>query len=144
MADYFTQFSVTIDTPKAKERNWLRKEILDRAEYDKHEDSTLDCEWTFQDGGLWLRGDENPNLEAVASLIHDFLRKFNRKEPVTVTWASFCSKLRDGEQTGGGIFITAESIHWSTPEDFFSEERKKRVTAMLEKAKAERKGSRQR
>jgi hypothetical protein len=143
MADYFTQFSTMVVATKAKERNWLREEILDRSDYSKHEDSTLDCEWSTQEDGVWLRSNESPNLEAVASLIHDFLKKFNRKDAVTITWASFCSKLRVDEQTGGGIFITAEGTSWFTPDDFFSAERKKMMDRRLE-AKAERKGSRQR
>jgi len=146
MADNYLQFSTVVKLETPEEKLWMRDQILKRADIEDFEDA-LDCDATIEEEGLWLRSGESANLEPVAKLMKDFLKKFHPDRFLKMTWSVSCSKLRADEFDGGAFFVTSKRITWSGSWKFFNrmeEEFKKAKTKPKKKAKASRKGSRQR
>jgi len=71
--------------------------------------------WTSTDvekEGVWFYADECGNVEAVGELVQEFLKKFRPNDCFSLTYATYCSKLRLGEFGGGAIFVTADEVKW--------------------------------
>ena len=72
---------------------------------------------------LWIYADESGYVGQVAHLLQKFLRTFRPRECWSLTYALTCSKLRVGEFSGGGVFVTADEIVWNNADDFVEEQR---------------------
>jgi len=144
VADNYLQFSTVVTLKNDEEKEWVLAEILKRSDHDDFE-KALDCEATVDQGGrlLWLRSAESANLEPVAELMQDYLKKFHPDRFLKMTWAITCSKLRADEFDGGAFFVTSKRITWSGSWKFFNQ-MEERFKKAQKKAKASRKGSRQR
>lgn len=65
-------------------------------------------------GEVWFYSEEAEEPMVVAEVVHHFFLEFRKKAkppPVfTLTWATFCDKLRIGEFGGGALIVTREGI----------------------------------
>ncbi len=61
---------------------------------------------------LWLFSDEYGDLDQVAELVQQFLRRFRPSQSWAMCYAATCSKPRVGEFGGGAVIITAKRIVW--------------------------------
>jgi hypothetical protein len=92
----------------------------------------LGFDWEFRDGDewddygrhLWLYTEESGEPAHVAHLVQTFLRRFRPDQCWALTFAETCSKMRVGEFSGGGCFVTADEIRWQGGYTFVEEQRK--------------------
>lgn len=134
MANNYTQFSEIIDNATPEEIEWAKKRLAEMEV--KFFESNGDAGWYFESevhekkhGGndgphIWVFAEEGGEPEHVAEFAQEFLKKFRPNACFSLTWASFCDKLRVGEFDGGGLFVTAEKIEWYLPFDFISQKTK--------------------
>lgn len=128
MADNYRQFSETIVGLNKKEVAWCAKELEKRET--KPDDAgdeweSLGFDWSFDIDGkkkfLWVRADEYGNVEQVVAFAQAFLKKFRPYGHFSMTWSDTCSRLRTGEFSGGGVFVTAATQQWFSPESQIQE-----------------------
>ena len=73
-------------------------------------------------GDAWINSDAGmANLGHVAYFVYQYLKQFPHHSPWSLTYASYCSKLRVGEQDGGALFITDKEIKWWNAYDFVAQ-----------------------
>lgn len=134
MANNYLQFSEVINNITPEETEWARTRLKEMT--DKFSDSCGDEGWYFewavhdahdptQGPHVWVYAEEGGEPEHVAEFFQEFLKKFRPDECLSLTWASFCSKLRVGEFGGGGFFVTAKKAYWYNPYDDIDHETKK-------------------
>lgn len=91
----------------------------DMVDYDAARGEGAGFEWEFHSTPdspwgpyLWLYAEESADLERVAHLVQQFLKRFRPGDCWSLTYAATCSKPRVGEFGGGAIFVTAAEIKW--------------------------------
>jgi len=126
MANYYIHFSIKLSVTPEQTTWWHSLEAaLEQSAADRTgtpfdvlnsilEDIDLGCLdlcVKHAAGAVYLHDDfGNPDLEAVASILQEFLRAHESKELITFSWADICDKPR-ADAYGGGIFaITATRI----------------------------------
>ena len=129
MANYYTQFSFAITDLLPKEEAWLRERI-DQENDDSFCSTLPECEFQIDRDGsryVWIHGDTGgSDLEVLAELLQDFLRKFRPDQPIAFSWADTCSKPRLDSFGGGAVFITKEDILWMSTWSWIAEQRKEK------------------
>ncbi len=138
MANNYMQFSEAIGSLTEDEAAWITEKLtqLDDPCRDDLEDwqqsiaqtGWLGFSWQIEGAGadrhLWIyHGDESGSVEAIPDFIQAFLAKFRPNDYFTLEWATWCSKPRIREFSGGAIFITATDVYWHTPETFFEDKK---------------------
>jgi hypothetical protein len=138
MANNYMQFSEAIGSLTEDEAAWITEKLtqLDDPCRDDLEDwqqsiaqtGWLGFSWQIEGEGadrqLWIHhGDESGSVEAIPDFIQAFLAKFRPNDYFTLEWATWCSKPRIREFSGGAIFITATDVYWHTPETFFEDKK---------------------
>ena len=89
----------------------------------------FDCEFDdsseWEDWGrhLWIYAEESGDPDRAAHLVQKFLRRFRPDQCWSLTYAVTCSKLRVGEFSGGGCFVSAGEIKWQDSYRFVEEQR---------------------
>jgi len=89
----------------------------------------LGFEYEFDDDSdkwgrhLWIYSEECGEPVHVAHLVQEFLKRFRADQCWSLTYALTCSKLRVGEFTGGGCFVTADTIQWQNSDAFVAKQR---------------------
>jgi hypothetical protein len=128
MANNYMQFSEAIGNITDEEAAWITEKLtqLDDAEPDTPglEDWQKDIvsigwlgfSWQIEGEGsdrqMWIHhGDESGSVEAIPDFIQAFLAKFRPADYFTLEWATWCSKPRVREFSGGAIFITATDVY---------------------------------
>jgi hypothetical protein len=101
--------------------------LRDKDDYDQGCDR-LGFQFQFNDDDgwgryLWVYSDESGDPDNVSWLVRKFLKQFRVDQCWSLTWAEMCSKLRVGEFSGGGVFVTAEEIKWASAGAFIEQER---------------------
>lgn len=76
-------------------------------------------EWYIEKDGddgkpyVWFHADEGVgSLEHLAEFIRMFLRKFDIKEPWSLTWSETCSKPRLDAFGGGAVVVSKDAVKW--------------------------------
>ena len=138
MANSYMQFSEAIGSLTEDEAAWIAEKLtqIDDPCCDDLEDwqqsiaqtGWLGFSWQIEGEGadrqLWIHhGDESGSVEAIPDFIQAFLAKFRPQDYFTLEWATWCSKPRIREFSGGAIFITATDVYWHTPETFFEDKK---------------------
>jgi hypothetical protein len=126
MADYFTNFSVTVVLKDATEQRyaldlaakaaghfWPESEQPSSAGIPDEFADVLE-DWSFEvdadgESGIWLHSDSG-GIDAACAFIKHLLQKFNSKRRVEFEWSHDCSKPRVDAYGGGAAVITAEKI----------------------------------
>ncbi len=146
MANNYLQFSEVINKVTPEEAAWAKSRLEEMT--GKYFDDDGENGWYFQwavheahdpeEGPhIWLYSEEGAEPEHVAAFVQEFLQKFRPDGCFSLTWAAFCDKLRVGEFTGGGIFVTAKKVAWFNPDfDIETEVKKFKDT---QKAKGKKK-----
>lgn len=124
MADYYTDFSFSIDDLTVEESQWIR-EKLDEIDDGGDEDAWLCCDVTIETdfhqgpGYCWIRSEAGSgNIEAVADFCGEFLAEFRPDKWIEFEWANTCSKPRVDSFGGGAVFITATESRWLNTTDW--------------------------
>lgn len=140
MANYYEEFSETIDNLTPEEEAWIREELefdpetLEQEEFEvwaKERGVEEDYQWSsfrweIRDEDqrlpgryLWLHSEESGVHDCLAIFIQRFLKKFRPDEEFILTWSCTVSRPISGNQFGGGAFhVTAEEISWFTVWDW--------------------------
>ncbi|HZU88396.1 MAG TPA: hypothetical protein VE993_03985 [Stellaceae bacterium] len=63
---------------------------------------------SFIPEGLYVAGEENPNIEMIADIVQITMQQFHLTMPVIIEWANFCSRPRPG----GFVVITQSHQRW--------------------------------
>jgi len=149
VANYYEEFSETIEALTPEEEAWIRKELevdvdcMNEEEYERwakergvEEDyqwSSFD--WEIKDGNqrlpgryLWLHSSDGGVHDCLAIFVQRFLKKFRPEESFILTWGATVSRPISGNQFGGGAFLaTAEGVKWFTVWDWVAEQKALRI-----------------
>ena len=126
MADYFTNFSVTVALKDATEQQYALDLAAKGAGHfwpegeqpssDGIPDEFVELleDWSFEvdpdgESGIWLHSDSG-GIDAACAFIKHLLGKFNSKGRVEFQWSDDCSQPRVDAYGGGAAVITAEKI----------------------------------
>ena len=138
MANNYRQFSEAIQGITPDEERWLKAVLQQYEETAQSPEQAAFLKevgaefenlehfpnfgWRFdRDGGntaLWLYSEECGDVEELSQVVGAFLKKFRPHACFALTWADWCSKLRVGEFSGGGVFITAKEILYMEAQDW--------------------------
>jgi hypothetical protein len=120
MANYYTQFSAILTLKNAKEREWIK------ARYDKETGgSQADFDGSLVEEGFWIKDNgEAGDLEQVAALVQEFLKKFRPDGSFSMEWAHLCDKHRTDGFGGGAVFITSKTMKWLNTNHWLSDRAK--------------------
>lgn len=132
MANNYLQFAKSICNLTSEERAWFEEALREPEEGAEEgqetrpwfdEEGHLSFSYTFPDDTtLHLYAEDSGNVDAAADLICAFLKRFRPRDVETLTWATTCSKMRDGEFSGGAVAVTAEAI-WAFSADEWARQR---------------------
>jgi len=132
MADYYSMFSVMIETKVKEEREWLiaQTKALTNAYEEANPDGLSEeiiavlteqgvtveevypPECDLDERGLWLRNDESCGHEFAAYIAQAYLRKFKPDGCFGIEVSHSCSKPRLDAFGGSACFITADGVEW--------------------------------
>lgn len=140
MANNYTQFSELITGITKKEKEWIELALADysgefndslepsalfkqlpddiqelyKGLHEESQEDYLDFQWDLTDKGktLWLYAAESGDPSRVAAFVQAFLTKFRPNDTFSLSWASWCDKLRASEFNGGSILVTADWCKW--------------------------------
>lgn len=123
MANNYLQFSEVIENLTPTEVEWWKREIeavQTRIENDEDYYSPGDIELCDLNTNphVWLYAEERGGPEVVAEIVQRFLKEHRPDAWFSLTWATYCSKLRLGKFGGGGVFVTVNNIRWSNAYEF--------------------------
>ena len=85
----------------------------------ENEDEDEDAEGS----SLWVYSEDNGNVDQICHLIQKFLNQFRPNDYWSLSFAATCSKPGVGEFSGGGVFVTAETIRWDNAAAFIEREK---------------------
>jgi hypothetical protein len=69
---------------------------------------------------IYLSGEEQADPEQMAYFIQFVQKHFDLNEPILITWAETCSKMREGEFSGGACLVHKDIIKFrDTPYEWF-------------------------
>ena len=138
MADYYVQFSETLDKLRPEEEKWLGEQLaadpdtdcpvflLDYEDRDP-DDPDYGFEWSFQGEGderhLWVHAEDHGEVDRLAHLIQKFLKAFRPGECWSLSYANTCSKPRLDGFGGGAVFVTAGEIRTHSSGEFIFQQR---------------------
>lgn len=115
MANNYTQFSFALPPfePEQLEnvKQWMTARRLEM-ESDEWWDTFSDVALELQEGDnyVWIHdGGESGDVEAAIYLTQSYLKDRMLEGGVYFGWASFCSKPRLNEFSGGGVVVTRET-----------------------------------
>ena len=119
MADYYDECSVKIECVSSEGRKFLISLLNAQEQPEDVPDDKWDSELEVDaasyeelDGNnLWIYSEERINIDRVADAIAQYQSKFDDAKPVVLTWASYCSKPRVGEQGGGAAVVYKGESH---------------------------------
>jgi hypothetical protein len=112
MADYYTQVSFMLNF-KTKDDALAALNRLEIMESESEEgEFYTGCLMALEDNSLWIRSDENANLECLVDWIQIVMQRMNWTEPVCFTWANTCSKMHLDSFDGGAVVITQTDQYW--------------------------------
>jgi hypothetical protein len=119
MANNYLQFSCVLEGLTGEEQEWTKKRLKELGEPDFPDDEPkADFEWKIDaDGDLHMFAEESGEPNDVANFVQAFLKKFRPAQHFSMTWCTFCDKMRVDEFSGGGVLVTAEKQQWFVPED---------------------------
>jgi hypothetical protein len=119
------------DHLKGENAEWVGcRAYRDMADYDPADGDGAGFEYEFHEDHepkgwgrhLWLYAVEYAELDRLAHLIRKFLKAFRPNDVWSLTYATFCSKPRVGEFSGGALFVTAADVKWNNAYDFVEEQ----------------------
>lgn len=138
MADYYLEFSETLDGLEPKEEKWLREQLaadpgadcpaflLDCEDRDP-DDSDYGFEWSFhgeaEERHLWVHADDHGDVDRLAHLVQKFLKTFRPDQCWSLSYANTCSKPRPDGFGGGALFVTADEIRSYSSGEFIYQQR---------------------
>ena len=140
MSNYL-ELSTTVVIDNDEQKEWLLKELSveDSEEY-SDEELTAHREryqygdicdwpgflWSFQeeqdDRHLWIHSDESADIEVVASLIQEFIKKFRPHDNHGFECSYSASRPFEGAFGGSAVFVTAEEIKWMHTNEWLGEQ----------------------
>ena len=130
MADYFTNFSVSISL-KPEQREYAMQ-LVKQVEAHRTHDQPLPVDfpseladevegWEFEtesdNDGIWLHS-QYGGQDTACVFIHHLLQKFDFAPFVTFEWSHDCSKPTTDAYGGGAAYITATEIETFSTSDW--------------------------
>jgi len=133
MANYYTQFSLTVPLRNAKEEAWVRERIAGGITLKPHDalkdvegddrlcfDAEIEkCSTEPDKSALWIYSEEGGSVDDVVAFLREFL-KANRpdREYISFEWAHSCSKPREDGFGGGASVVTADRDYFVSTGDW--------------------------
>jgi hypothetical protein len=114
MANYYLEFSVLLPV-SGLDASAVHDFIANYRCDDPDDEIDFDIE--IRPDGVWLHPEEAGSPELAADFIQSYMTHFNINGGIFMSWASYCSKPRINEATGGSVVITKDDQYWSSPYD---------------------------
>jgi len=121
MANNYRQFSFALKLNNKKEATWCQKRLQKLSETEDEEGGGTKTDFSWEvyqpnptsESHVWFKDNgESGNVEQIADFVEEYLKKFEPKGYLVMTWADFCDKHRLGEFGGGVAVVTAGYQHW--------------------------------
>lgn len=142
MANSYTRASAAIENVTSEEGVWWtffvvpsdelsepeKKERMERFGLDEYEVETFpefNSRYIPGEEIIWISHDESINVDHVAMVVQEFLRRFRPDDAWGMEYAMTCTKPRIGEFGGGAFVVTATDEEWMNTGTWLSEELKK-------------------
>lgn len=113
MADYYIQFSESIEGLTDEEKTWVKEELTPPLERDTSEAFLEDWprfSWTFDGDELWIFSDDNGCVDHVGIFVQRFLSRWRPEGIFKLTWSDTCSSLRIGAFSGGWLVVSKDEV----------------------------------
>lgn len=81
----------------------------------------VDTRYDGDDGGFYIDGSESPNINGLIGLLEMYLEKFEIDQPITMSWATTCSKSRVDAFGGGAAVIRRTGTKWMNTSQWLAE-----------------------
>lgn len=111
MANNYWQFSTEVECSEP-EKTWLIEKLT---EADENEPI---CQWESETDGIWLYSEESFDIDGLCSLICDWQEHFGLSSPIIIEWATFCSRPRVDEFSGGCFVCVCGRADWVDPRKY--------------------------
>lgn len=120
MSNNYRNFSFALKLNDEPEVSWFRSRLIMAMNEEDNDgnpghdfDATVYPEGDNKDKYVWFRDNgEGGNLEQIADIVQEYLKQFNKKGYLVITWADYCDKHRLDEFGGGVALVTAKKTHW--------------------------------
>jgi len=114
MANNYLEFSEVLELTD-EQMDWakVRMAEIEAGEeklIDDGEETLLGFGYEFEDGGIWLYGEEYGNVENVAGFAYEIFNHFDIEGSFRIEWACHCSKPRLSEFYGGAVIVTKDRV----------------------------------
>lgn len=124
MADYYTQFVVSIDNVSLAGKAWAEKAVPALHFYPEQQAEHPPQTWTMH-----IHSDLCPDLDEVIDFIQTYLRECHPTGVVTIEWANSCSQMRPDGFGGGAAVVTAVEVQTITTHEWIAQ----KLTILSEK-----------
>lgn len=124
MADYYTQFVVSIENVSLAGKAWAEQAVPSLPFYPEQETEDPPQTWTMH-----IHSDIFPDLDEVIDFIQTYLRECHPTGVVTIEWANTCNKMRPDGFGGGAAVVTATGVETITTDAWLTQ----RLAALSEK-----------
>lgn len=82
---------------------------------------SVDTHYVVTNDKFYIDGDEGPNLDALSKLLEIYLAKFEIDLPITMSWATTCSKSVANAFGGGAAVIRRTGTKWMNTSQWLAE-----------------------
>jgi hypothetical protein len=137
VANYWDSISLVVDTSSDEERTWLLHTVdnnvisaddwaLVPEEYRQGRDAdeySTGCRAYPQGSDVWIDSSDrdSANIEDVVAVLIVFQQKFEKTEPIILTFARHCSAPRPYSTGGAAVAIFRGEAWWFFPEEAAAE-----------------------
>ncbi|MCP4359340.1 MAG: hypothetical protein GY796_15105 [Chloroflexi bacterium] len=116
MADYFTQFVVSIDNVSSTGKAWAEQAYPALHFYPEREADDPPHTWTMQ-----INSDISLDLDEVIDFAQSYLIECDPDGVVTVEWANSCNKMRPNGFGGGAAVVTATEVQYLATHEWIAQ-----------------------
>lgn len=140
MANNYSQACVAVEIPEGRlseVQAWVeataakQTELLDSEKYEESDFDGVEVETCESLNVVYFSGEEEyVNTDSLSQQLQRFMKDFDIEGGVFFSWASWCSKARPDEFSGGGCVVTKDKMYWSNSWDAQEAAKKEGVTVV--------------
>lgn len=116
MADYNTQFVVSVDNVSATGKAWAEQAYPALRFTPEKEANDPPQTWTMQ-----TNSDLSLDLDEVIDFAQTYLHECDPAGVVTIEWANTCNKMRPDGFGGGAAVVTATRVEYITTHEWIAQ-----------------------
>lgn len=113
MSNHYLIFREVIGSLTSEEILWIKTEMKGAHEgIQLNDHGNVLFEFKIEGEEFWIFSQEMGEPWSVSILVQNFLRQFRPQECFSLCWCNFSTSGSPGQCSGGGVFVTADSIEW--------------------------------